>query len=492
MPNVRESLEAMTQGLPYTAAHSNAAGPVARTSLQKFLQATMDEVRLFWADDYAQTILKLRDIDDASHFRHGVMRREVGGDVAYDKQRDHSAHTLNNYLLGWYVFDRVAPFQEEFRRHLLRRGNPSPSDSESSIARAFSNVWQWASLLHDVGYLFEGGLEALETGVQDERIRRGVEVARDYFEHRFWMEIRFGSLAERKRLLELTGVSIPSFKDTSIGAIADSLRMLPNLEKLQNVVRHNLHDRSDPIPEVLDLENGLPRDGFDLWSAHYQAYGSKSMVKRIEKLSNAFELLVWRGLPGVGIRVLDHAVCSGLLLLQYSTFYYLLHASLPEKRLGNEFDQRLCQRFHDRDGFNYKPAHWWTLHIWGTAAAAIHNLVQVSSEWGESYPSIPKLALSDDPVAWLGVLVDILEEWDRSPVRRGRFLRESGVPAEFLPIQGIDVNLDVVDGKLQVNYPNLRIARKVRADLRGALADWQSFVVILPAEPERDAQPQPS
>jgi hypothetical protein len=410
MPNARQALRTVTKGNRYIRAHSVEGKPLSRLSLDKFLDASMDEVRLYWADQYVQDVLHLRDVDDAGHFRHGVMRREVGGEVAYPRQRDHSAHTLNNYLLGWYIFDRIPRVREEFTRHFQLRRARRGQEPEEKVDRGFANVWHWVSLLHDIGYLFEGGVDVRSTGVQDAQIRRGVEVIRDYFQHRFWMEIRFGSFAQRERLLSMTKVTPPEFIDKSLGGVADSLRMLPDLSKLQLAVQRDLKKAGHFIPKVLAEKNGLARDCFDLWAAHYRAYGSDNMAERMKRLDEAFHRLVWGGLPVAGIRVLDHAVCSGLVLLQFSTFYYLLHASLPETAPGNVTDRKIREDFLGRDGIRYKPRQWWTIHTWGTAAAAIHNLVQVSSKWPEAYPKIPKLVLTEDPIAWLGVLVDILEE----------------------------------------------------------------------------------
>ena len=61
--------------------------------LEKCLFATLDEVRLYAADKYAKGVLRLTDLEDAAHFRQGVLRRESSRDVSYDKQRDHAAHT---------------------------------------------------------------------------------------------------------------------------------------------------------------------------------------------------------------------------------------------------------------------------------------------------------------------------------------------------------------------------------------------------------------
>src|SRR6266481_4639429 len=80
-------------------------GTTNREHMRKFLFSTMDEVRLRYARTCTKEILKTTDLEDADHFRQGLLRREISRDVAYAKQRDHSAHTLHNYLMGWYLFE---------------------------------------------------------------------------------------------------------------------------------------------------------------------------------------------------------------------------------------------------------------------------------------------------------------------------------------------------------------------------------------------------
>jgi hypothetical protein len=58
-------------------------------------------------DTYSQSglhILQRTDIEEAAYFWQAVLRREITGNVTYSRQRDHFAHTLYNYLMGWYFF----------------------------------------------------------------------------------------------------------------------------------------------------------------------------------------------------------------------------------------------------------------------------------------------------------------------------------------------------------------------------------------------------
>lgn len=474
MTSISDALNQVAGSATYTAAHP----PDPQGILRRFLGATMDDVRLHWADEYSQLVLRHRDLDDASHFRHAVMRREIVADIAYEQQRDHSAHTLYNYLLGWYFFEHSPALRSAFATQLRRRSGAAADPPAERLARAFGNVWTWASLLHDVGYLFEGGVSATSPAVQDDRVRRGVEVTRDFFDHRFWMEIRFGSRERRRALLEQISVETPTFSGTSLGAVADSLRSLPRLDDLRLEVRKGLTSHGHHIPPQLDRDGGLPRDAFDLWAAHYDAYCEPTMAERIRVLADAFDLLIWRGIPQVGIRMLDHGVCSGLLMLQYSTFHYTLLAALGSEPPVDQEQLAVWSAFHNRAGFRYEPAWWWTLHVWGTAASAIHNLVQISGKWLDTETRVAALQLTQDPVAYLGVLVDIIEEWDRYSVRRGNGLLTYNRPVTKIPLQSVDVTLELAPPVVILKCPSGR-ASTIVADLNMALSDWEQLVKIV-------------
>ena len=102
-PVVQELHEFTTTAKSFTAAHHECDNGL----LNRFLSSTMDEARLRFADRYAAGVLERYDLEDWVHFRHGVHRREVTGEISFDSQRDHSAHTLNNYLLGAHFLSLI-------------------------------------------------------------------------------------------------------------------------------------------------------------------------------------------------------------------------------------------------------------------------------------------------------------------------------------------------------------------------------------------------
>src|SRR5262249_30442147 len=133
--------------------------------------------------------------------------------------------------------------------------------------------------------------------------------------------------------------------------------------------------------------------------------------------------------------------------------------------------------FHDRIGFRYEPAWWWTLHTWGTAAAAIHNLVQVSGKWTDTASRVARLQLAEDPIAYLGVLVDIIEDWDRYSVRRGHGLLVYNRPSARMPLQSVDVSLDAAGGRVIFGCPADRVG-SLEKDLDLALDGWREILTV--------------
>jgi hypothetical protein len=87
-----------------------------------------------------------------------------------------------------------------------------------------------------------------------------------------------------------------------------------------------------------------------------------------------------------------------------------------------------------------------------------------------AYPG--KLTLAEDALAYLGVLVDCLQEWDRYSVGRRSILGGS------LPLQGVEVRLGVDAGKVVVNFGSDRRAEKVGSALSDALLGWEQLVVL--------------
>ena len=118
------------------------------------------------------------------------------------------------------------------RKSAIFRKDLQSQDKQSKNAyylKAFMGVWPYVSLLHDIGYLFEGGLDILSMGdINSERVKRGAEVVQEYFHHRFWIETPMAAVTERAKIKKLVQIEEPNFAPYHISSVGDTLRTLGN------------------------------------------------------------------------------------------------------------------------------------------------------------------------------------------------------------------------------------------------------------------------
>jgi hypothetical protein len=131
--------------------HLGASESEFRASLERFSTARMDLPRTNSSIDVARHALQIIGLSDFGDFRDFVLRREESRKMSYVAQRDHSAHTVNNYLLGWYFWGNCSAMQlalglEFQKRGVGHRGAVFPFDSGDSF---FGCLWPYVSLLHD-------------------------------------------------------------------------------------------------------------------------------------------------------------------------------------------------------------------------------------------------------------------------------------------------------------------------------------------------------
>lgn len=467
-------------GSDYFKFHENAVpDPVDRSAtaeaLTGFLRSTMDEVRLRRGNDYADRILKITGPAETHYFRAALLRRELTSDLEYLQHRDHAVHTVNNYLLGWYLFSKSAPIQEALSEQMGRRF--STKMLPASVVMTFGYLWPYASLLHDIGYLLEGALGPLSLETQHEKIRRGASAVNDYFGQRIWYELGINSTADKQIALGLARITVPSIATSSVSSVAASLCELGDLEVLRGQVRVGLRQKKLSVPRIVSQCGGLPSDSFDLWIAHFKAYGQDSMAQRMSLVRDTFYSLQWSGMPKSGIRLLDHAVVSGLILLLQMTFFFRLHSgvrTIGARALWSKGREREILGKLVPASKQAQPEWWWTAMVWATGATAIHNIQQEPPSIPGARAALKPLTLAEDALAYLGILVDVLQEWDRYSV-----VPQSAVLGQ-LPIQGQDVQLSL-DGppqRVTIRYGDKDRTKKVQSSLSQALAGWDTVVAV--------------
>lgn len=438
---------------------------VGRDQLSRFLSATMDEARLIYADEVAAQILEGTDSSEWNFFRMGVYRRELGRQIAYPKQRDHSAHTVNLYLLGAYLREKVPGLRDAIdAAQVARNFDADP--------RNFYFVWPMASLLHDIGYLFEGAANPYDVGAGSAQSNLGAIVFNEFFEHRFWHAIELAAPALRDALLKRARVALPRIVGEGFGDILVGLRNLGEIAPLIAWVREE--HRNKPVVRPCVLPADTPAgDCFSVWREHYRTHKNTPMEKRFESLESYCYAAAFDGSPGIELRTLDHGACSGMVLLQASTSFYRLlegirsQTGTPPTASSISEDSALQKIQNAIDGAEYWPTWWWQGVCWATAAAAFHNFVQA-----EPARAGGPISVDEDALAYLAVLADILQDWDRfrvNPTPGGR----------RVPIQSVDCGLSASKvGLVTLSVPAAR-ATKLRDDLDTSLRDWRRFVRVV-------------
>jgi hypothetical protein len=381
---------------------------------------------------------------------------------------------MHNYLLGWYFFAACPAIRLQLIEALkARRLIPASATSgyNGEIINRFGETWIFASLLHDIGYLFEGEVPSGSMTLLDEGIREGARWASEYFEEVFWEEVGTRNVNERSALERLTGMVPAVLREGGAGTVAQFLRDLGPLEVLERQLEA---EEPGSVSHVLPLG----ADAFELWAKNYRAFGQDGMAQRIELLERALYDLIERGMAKYGTRIFDHGICGGLLLLKGSTYWFRFKFALDEAHpeTGSteaELKDRVLQIFRAK----LHAEHWWKKVVWATAAVAIHNVQQLRyrDEWGLK----PKLKLTEDPLAYLGILVDILQEWDRHSTRR---IQKIGIGPRR--INSGDVSIGPTDsGRIAIRYgcrDNDWQKRwdKMNEDLDDALEGWRDLVEI--------------
>lgn len=460
--------------------HYSAKGRAWSSNLiNEFLFSTVDEVRSRRANKLAKAILDLQLLGETMFFRESVLRREAGGDIAYPGQRDHTAHTVNNWLLGWLIYEKSETFREAFTkaanaRRLMECRGPTPVP----VDIVFGDVWIYASLLHDIGYLFEGAIEPMSWRTDHELAQQGIAVVRDILENQIWSEWGLSSLRDQRtaRSAVSTWFSDRPREDTLV-AIIEELKSLGDLRELFREI--------DPPSQIARQVDGEHMDAFDLWRLHYSQFGPKSMLRHVSNVRDTLYALAIDGIPNNGSRLIDHGVAGGLIILQMNTLFFATLRAL--KDLSTSGDPRLAdwkegEQWRTFRAEGHKASlftdFWWRGIVWASFATAFHNVQQLQ----QSSESIPKtgrfrrvdlkpLRLEDDPLSYLGILVDILQEWDRYyVVRKGHVLGK-------IPLQGVEVSAKITGDKLRLGLGPRSEA--VRDSLSATLKDWNAIVSIV-------------
>jgi hypothetical protein len=321
-------------------------------AIRDFMNSTTDSVRLVRASEVSRLILAKYELQELEELRSAVQVSELLRIIPYGRQTDHSAHTLYVYLLGIYMFLACLPVRQGIAKALRE------DDNSSQLVKRFLFQWVFASLLHDIGYVFQGRSKTEIRAV--DRMFRATSIAR--------LMGQGQSAQMRRRINQMISEKRP----TAFEAIENPEDMLSALSYVPWGQFANFCD-----------------DTFESFSVYapQQRIGGRELEQFAYSVASG-------GYDGQSEGTVDHAIASGLFLFRYSTMWYWL---AKEFRFEGEFSHYRDGGYPERDV------------VEACFASAGHNLIGVHAA-----PCNP-LRFEENPILYLSVLCDELQKWDRFP-----------------------------------------------------------------------------
>jgi hypothetical protein len=317
--------------------------------LTNFFESRSDIERLQQAEFLSERILSLTDFEDMAPLRSEVATLEIKRLIAYKKQTDHTAHTLYLFLLGIWVYDHIIE---------IRQAVDISIESNKPV-KMFLFQWTFASLLHDVGYLYYDFEESRNTEswrIFDEML------SIDYFE-RFVGNLSSEATTEFR---ELWKIFVERYELPKHAEQGDSKQLIKTLDQIPWLTEllPSYQSGLDSMNSTENIGYGLPQFAYQMATTGYD-----------------------------GHPVVDHGVASSLILLKYTSVWYWLSKNAAETYplLHKEMNAH----------FHYYPSVLEKHVIPACKAVSYHNMPGV------------KFNLDQEPLLYLAVLCDELQIWDR-------------------------------------------------------------------------------
>jgi hypothetical protein len=416
-------------------------------SVRNLFETRTDISRLDAAEKTAALILGIHGLEELAALRAIVAKQELMRHIKYERQTDHTAHTVYLYLLGIWFYDNVPVIKTAIDEYLS--GNTEAEfnlESELTNVRNFLFVWSYASLLHDLGYVF------YDLSQETQEDRKAVD--------------RIYTL---RWLLE----QLPDARPATTGVLrrthgrfrAIYARKLPppTSKYAQNAYREILR-RLASVPWAGDLHaSWAGKTGFQILDP---VPGAKGQAK-LER----FAMSVARSgySPDRSGRCVDHAVASGLMLFQYASYWYWL---MNEVRQCGD-DEVIEEVF---EGFDYKMENLVRYTVLGCRACAQHN-ARRDVPGGSTI--LRNFDLKRDPVLFLSALCDELQRWDRFAAGAGHLnnwqeYKQFSLESSHIELKSQGVGRAAKAGFF-VRSPLFRVDQ-LAADLKNRIVGWSRVV----------------
>ncbi len=407
--------------------------------LRSFMKARTDIRRLQEGEKVAQLILATTYFRNIMELRSQVATYELMHMIRYKNQYEHTAHTLYLFLLGVWIYDSLPNAKKSI-------DNSINEDAHLRVKR-FLFQWTYASLLHDIGYIFNHIVVESKVHIDEQGLRQ--------YDRMFELEwIR----------QHIIGDLTPEYESILDGLCG---------EFRKNYKRWNLVD--EPTPEIIIkklcdvnwvndflMVQEKKKDAFS-WLA-LESFDPTGERLRNEAMRIASEGYHFSEKKDSETKV-DHAVASGLMLFQYTSAWYWLYHMI--RQINNNMYESVTQTAKYEVQFFEK-------HIIPACKAVIYHNLQKVGDY------ILKLELDKDPLLYLAILCDELQVWDRFYVGTNRIItwrQKVQVTAEDMMI---DVDLNGNDMVIVLEFFNVAKEQRVsiREKIDSRLTGWESIIQL--------------
>jgi len=321
-----------------------------------------DIQRVQIAEKLAEKILLISEFSDLVPLRSLVATLEIKRLINYDKQTDHTAHTVYLFLLGIWVYDNVTVLRKKI----------DLSINSSKPIKMFIFQWIFASLLHDVGYLF------YDYSKSNNKI--------------YWE--KFDGMFQ--------DTYMPKYLFKRIEKNGDDLEKLCS-EFANQYAQELIHSNCSDTEELLRQLNSIPWIDYIMEKKNSGLELLLSLNDKDKELIKFANYIATRGYPYTKENKsedkkqhrpeIDHAVASGLMLLKYTSVWYWLYKKAKDE------NKDLYKELNN----NYKyPKEVFKKHVIPACrAVAYHNMSNFICNYNE------------EPLLYLAILCDELQMWDR-------------------------------------------------------------------------------
>lgn len=413
--------------------------------LATFFHARSDIKRIIESEKVAEAILATMEYKEILSLRREVASLEIKRIIAYGKQNDHTAHTVYLFLLGVWMYDNV----EEIREAI---NNKIKSNQKEKM---FVFQWVFSSLLHDIGYLYYETIDVkndtwhLFSEKEKEELPAyqvyGTyydKLFRDAFENQFtdfsWATDAEENVQSKKALREIwqdfeTKYAIETRKARSPEDVLNKLSDMPWLNDLLPGKQNGL-----AILENTNITKNLINFAYQIATEGYKKGSNDPRT--------------------------DHAIASGLMLLQYTSIWYWLAAEVEKRKSDDTQYASLFEKIFK--AFKY-PLGVFQNHVIPACQVAIyHNISDKES-----------ITLEKEPLLYLAILCDELQVWDRF-VSGSEHLNAWENAETHCMAENVSADIDKDKKHVLFDFEYIRFKKKVVDTLNHRLIDWDKFVKI--------------